>query len=116
MDTLHLEVNDAGGWRRVSYREALAIVRSLAQAMLSTEDPAYLQASLQTLQKAMAPDPATGKPVPEQVAQFLQQYPEAQKFLDRAKAAPAPGRLARVSFRSRPEANFPGWTAAQPWP
>ncbi|GAB7531372.1 catalase family peroxidase [Pseudomonas sp. 3A(2025)] len=50
------------------------------------------------LQKAMTPDPATGKPVPEQVAQFLQQYPEAQKFLDRAKAAPAPGSYSGVDF------------------
>jgi len=33
--TFLAERDAAGGWRRVSYREALAIVRSLAQAMLS---------------------------------------------------------------------------------
>ncbi|KQQ60217.1 catalase [Pseudomonas sp. Leaf127] len=50
------------------------------------------------LQKATAPDPATGKPDPERLAQFLTQYPEAKKFLERARQAPAPGSYAGVNF------------------
>ena len=44
--------------RAVALKPDIPLLRvNLAQAMLSTEDPAYLQASLQTLQKAMAQDP-----------------------------------------------------------
>ncbi|MCO5397576.1 catalase family peroxidase [Ralstonia soli] len=48
--------------------------------------------------KAMAPDPATGKPDPARVAAFLKQYPEAEKFLKWAAQAPQPGSFGGVEF------------------
>lgn len=50
------------------------------------------------LQKATALDPATGKPDPERIAGFFKQYPEARKFLERARQAPSPGSFAGATF------------------
>lgn len=48
--------------------------------------------------KALAPDPATGKPDPERVAAFLKAYPEAEKFLKWAAQAPNPASFSGVEF------------------
>ena len=45
------------------------------------------------MKKATAVDPATGKPDPQRLAVFLQDYPEAGKYLQWAVQKPAPGGL-----------------------
>lgn len=52
------------------------------------------------MRKATAPDPATGKPDPERVARFLQEYPEAEKFLKMSAAATPPDSFASATFYS----------------
>lgn len=50
------------------------------------------------MQKALAADPATGKPNEQRRAAFLKQYPEAQKFLQQAAQAPTPASFAGAAF------------------
>lgn len=84
--------------------------------------PAGFQA--QTL--AARPDPATGKPDPAKMAAFLEQYPQARKFMQWARSAPwsnswantrynsvnafrfiaADGRVRHVRWSMRPQAAF----------
>ncbi|HHR5552750.1 TPA: catalase family peroxidase [Klebsiella aerogenes] len=52
------------------------------------------------MKKATAVDPATGKPDPQRLAAFLQDYPEASKYLQWAAQKPAPGGFAGATFYS----------------
>lgn len=50
------------------------------------------------MQKALAADPATGKPNEQRVASFLKQHPETKKFLVQAEQAPTPASFAGAAF------------------
>lgn len=91
--------------------DAQARVRSLA-LLLKTDDgqewrtamnsfPFFVVATPQGFQAqnlASRPDPVTGKPDPAKMAAFLQQYPEAKKFVAWAKSAPWSNSWANTQF------------------
>lgn len=81
--------------------EAKARVRSLALLLRSDDGqewrtamnsfPFFVVATPEGFQaqaEAAAPDPATGKPDPARMADFVRRYPEARKFQEWAKTAP----------------------------
>ncbi|WP_043290791.1 catalase family peroxidase [Pseudoxanthomonas spadix] len=91
--------------------DAKARVRSVA-LLLKTDDgqqwrtamnsfPFFVVATPEGFQAqnlASAPDPATGKPDPARMAAFLDQYPEAKKFMAWAKSAPWSNSWANTRF------------------
>lgn len=91
--------------------DAQARVRSVA-LLLKTDDgqewrmamnsfPFFVVATPEAFQAqniASAPDPVTGKPDPARMAAFLEQYPEAKKFLAWAKSAPWSNSWANTQF------------------
>lgn len=93
--------------------EAKARVRSLA-LLLRTDDgqewrtamnsfPFFVVATPEGFQAqalAALPDPATGKPDPARMADFVQRFPEARKFQEWAKTAPWSNSWANTQYNS----------------
>lgn len=93
--------------------EAKARVRSLA-LLLRTDDgqewrtamnsfPFFVVATPEGFQAqalAALPDPATGKPDPARMAEFVQRFPEARKFQEWAKTAPWSSSWANTQYNS----------------